>query len=164
MPPLTIGALALKVLPWAAVFTVGFAAAEVYEHRAPWGLQAKRAAALEDVGEWRDAALSWKRNRDGWFEYARGLERERETVNDDLAAEVARCSASAQASVSKAFDNGYAAGRAAGRRSCGVSDANGGGAGGGQPAGDGMQPSGQTLSGGWAERAYRPSGAVSPDD
>lgn len=159
------GKLILKALPWILVFALGFGAAEVYEHKAPWGMKAQRDDLLADLGETRQAADSWKNNRDGWVTYAeKVLEPEVVACRDAAASRVNAASDERAAAASRAFDNGFAAGRTAGRRSCGAPDATPDPAGAGQPVPGGVQPSGQTLAGRWADGAYRPAGDLPAHD
>lgn len=150
--------LALKLLPWAAVFLMGVAAAEFHEHKAPWGLEARRLGLLKELGEWRDASDAWQKNRDGWYNYAKRLEAARTERNDDAADDVGRCTAAQGALTKQAFDNGYFAGRVAGRKSCGATNATPDPA--GMPGDRGLQPDGPTLSRDWAGRAYQAPGAL----
>lgn len=159
-----IASLALKALPWVAVFILGAAAAEAYEHKAPWGLKAQRNAALVDLGETRLAASLWKKNRDGWKEYADRLEADRDDKNDEAVDKVTSYSADSRAAAARGFENGYNAGRVAGRKLCGAADAKPDAAGAGQLDPGGLRDDGETLAGRWADRAYRPAGAVPGHD
>lgn len=165
MPPPLIGGVSLaklgmKALPWIAVFVAGFATASALEHNAPWGLAHQRNAALTDLGEARSAAGSWKKNRDGWYAYAQRLEAAGGAQNSSATDAVDRCSSDQATTAAQAFNNGYAAGRVAGRKTCGASNANPS-PGGGVPAGPvSVRQSSETLAEHWADRAYKPPGAL----
>lgn len=154
--------IGLWALPYLIVFAVGFVAAQAYERKAPWGLKAQRDDALVELGDVRQARDDWKKNRDGWKDYAtKVLEPEIVACRDAAGTRVETDSAARETASSRAFDNGFAAGRAAGRRSCGATDATP------DPAGlsgaGGVQHDGETLAGRWSQRAYQPPGDLRPD-
>lgn len=151
--------VALWALPYVLIFAAGAAAAIALEHNAPWGLAKQRNDALTDLGEARYAAGLWKKNRDGWEAYAKRLEADGGEQNAAATTDVSACSQAATTSASRAFDNGYAAGRVAGRKTCGAPNANPPAAA-GLPGPGVVQPSGQTLAGDWANRAYVPAGSL----
>lgn len=96
-------------------FGLGFAAAESYEHVAPWGLQHKRSAAEANAKAWEKSSDAWSRNAQGWeagFHKAEGLRAsettqartavdEGEKLCDARVAEARRSSAAIRAIVTK---------------------------------------------------------------
>lgn len=101
----------------------GAAGALAWEHRTPWGLEAKRAQ-LEDQIEapitgWKARLHATEAQRDNWFSLYKKCENARSKEQSDAADAVTRASDQRAAASSAAFNQGYAAGRAVGLQRCG---------------------------------------------
>lgn len=157
----------------AVVFGAGFAAAEVYEHKVPWGLGPKRDAQaaradgyLREInkvpGGWRDLLQRMTDDRDGWREAEKRCGRLRIKERDARADAIATAGDEKAAAASGGFEQGYAAGRAVGLKQCGGARAQtdrsrpSGGPAGGVP--DNETDFGAAFN----RRAYSPGGPVRP--
>lgn len=136
---------ALKALLLAGVAAAGFAGAEVYEHRVPWGLEAQRDAARKADQADADSVKNLTADRDKWKTADGQCEKARTTDRNAAAAQVGTDYTQQQADSSTAFNQGYFAGKVAGAKTCptggtngttsSASPATGGGDGGGAGAG-----------------------------
>lgn len=122
----------------AVLMAAGAGAAIAIEHRAPWGLETKRAKlekAIENpVDGWRLQVRSMTASRDEWRDAEKRCAAARRKDNTDAASAVTTASDDKVRANGSAFNQGYAAGRAVGLQQCGArrEEAN--------PVGDGREP------------------------
>lgn len=158
--------LAVGLAGFAVVFLAGFGAAVSMEHKAPWGLGAKRAALALQIDEpvkgYR-ARLHWMTaDRDDWKGAADRCEAKRKSENTEAANAVSTASDDRARANGSAFNQGYSAGRAVGLQQCGASDANPNPDPGAAPSPDGVRHDGTDLAASFGSGAYRPGGALPP--
>ncbi|MBU0801688.1 MAG: hypothetical protein KKA05_11900 [Alphaproteobacteria bacterium] len=124
--------LIASLATFAIIFTIGFGAAEAWEHRGPqgWplsmagkGLKVQRDEARADRDRINRNLAVMTGTKDAWKKAQQDCEAQRRAENQRAADEVSSKSDRRTAGESRAFDNGFAAGRAAGRKSCGAPNA-----------------------------------------
>lgn len=103
-------------------FGIGFGAAEVYEHTAPWGLGPKRDALSREIndvpGGWKFRFEAMRGHRDNREEARKRCEEARAREAKDRKADVETAADERINAGRTGFDEGYAAGRAVGARAC----------------------------------------------
>lgn len=150
-----------------ALIAVGAGATIAWEHKAPWGLEAKRAALearIQDPVTGYVARLKQAEDAaTGWESAYRACEDTRQKEAGDAADAVSRASEIREASNGAAFNQGYAAGRAVGLKRCGgnIAPEENPSPGPGPVAGDGGLSNGTDLSTLFGAGAYVP-GRSSP--
>lgn len=150
------------------LMAAGAALAIAVEHRAPWGLEAKRAK-LEQAIEnpengWRLQVRSMTASRDEWRDAEKRCAAKRRDENTDAASAVTTASDGRARANSSAFNQGYAAGRAVGLQQCGANRAeeqNPRAGDGGEPGADRLRDGGEDLAAAFGAGAYRPGSPVS---
>lgn len=103
---------------------LGVALGLAWEHRTPWGLEAKRADLLAQIEApetgWRARLETSERHRLAWMGATERCENQREKDQTEAADAIRRRSEEQDRASSAAFNQGYAAGRAVGLQQCGV--------------------------------------------
>lgn len=94
--------LALRLIGPASLFLAGFGAAVALEHKAPWGLQAKRRAAEAEAADWRGATETWEANAKAWEASFRKAEAYRAQEHAAAVAAVNQAQAACDARVAQA--------------------------------------------------------------
>lgn len=164
-----VWALVKPFVPWVLAGSVGFAGAEVYEHKAPWGLGPKRDALYADVHGpkgYLAQIQGWKDNRQGWVDAYGRCEAARAHENGLAGLNVTIESALRDQAASDAFDQGYAAGKAVGRKQAGAADAktpDPGAAAGPHPGADSVRDPTDDFSAGWGHGPDHGADPVRPE-
>lgn len=158
--------LAVSLIGAGVLMALGAAGATFVEHRAPWGLEAKRAKLALQIDEpvkgYR-ARLHWMTaDRDEWHRATDRCEAKRKSENTEAANAVSTASDDRARANGSAFNQGYAAGRAVGLQQCGASDANPNPVPGAAPSPDGLRHDGTDLAASFGSGAYRPGGTLPP--
>lgn len=150
----------------AALIAAGVAGTIAWEHKSPWGLEAKRAqleAHIEaPITGWRARLHQAEGLRDKWLGAYDKCEAKRLDEQSDAADAVTRASDQRAAASGAAFNQGYAAGRAVGLQRCGgnhASQENGDPGSSGVPGPGGLRDGETDLSGLFGSGAYKPGGA-----
>jgi hypothetical protein len=115
---LTLPAWGLKALLLAGVAAVGVVGAEVYEHAAPWGLEAQRDAARKAEQVQADSVADLTTDRNGWKTADGACESARTAERNQAAASVGDAFNQTKTASDAAYNQGYFAGQIAGAKSC----------------------------------------------
>lgn len=150
------------------LFATGFAAAEVYEHKVPWGLGPKRDALYQEIhGQpdgWDFRLRVMTSRRDNREEARKRCEAARTKENQAATRGVETGGDERAAARGAGFDEGYAAGQVAGRLKCKREDADAttddGDGRGSAPAGGVPNPG--AWADDWNRHRYDPGPAVRP--
>lgn len=150
------------------MLAAGFTAAEVYEHKAPWGLGPKRDALYQEIhgqpNGWDYRLRVMTSRRDNREAARAACEVQRGKDNAAATSNVERGGDERAAARGAGFDEGYAAGQVAGRLKCKKEDADAttdDGAGRGSAPAGGVQNPGAWADD-WNRHRYDPGPAVRP--
>lgn len=151
----------------AVLIALGAGLAIAWEHKAPWGLEAKRAALAHSIDNpengFRVQLRSMTASRNDWKAAEGRCAAARRKENAEAAQAVTTASDDRARANGSAFNQGYAAGRVAGLQTCGANRENPNPLPGPAPAADGVRDGGNDLAAAFGQGAYRP-GSPLPGD